>query len=263
MSISDVVFDKNIFFTQSGFTDVSGDVLTMVFHKKKYRILVVDDEADIVELLTYNLTKEGYLIDSASDGETALSKIRDKKYDLLILDLMLPGIQGLEICHILRNKPETARLPIIMLTAKGEEVDKIVGLEMGADDYITKPFSTRELVARVKTVLRRVIDKPVTEKVIRIGELEIDNERCSVFMRGQAVHLRAKEFKLLSFLSAHKGKVFNREQLFNEIWRDEAFVGLRTIDVHIRRLRECLEINPDNPRYIKTMRGIGYYINEN
>jgi DNA-binding response OmpR family regulator len=152
-----------------------------------------------------------------------------------------------------------------MLTAKGEEVDKIVGLEMGADDYITKPFSTRELMARVKAVLRRgeSIKKSIQEKVLKIGELEIDNERCSVFMRGQAVHLRAKEFKLLSFLSAHKGKVFNREQLFNEIWRDEAFVGLRTIDVHIRRLRECLEINPDNPRYIKTMRGIGYYINEN
>lgn len=199
-------------------------------------ILVVDDEADLVELVTYNLNKEGFTVDSASDGEAALSKLRKGKYDLVVIDLMLPGIQGIELCRILRNDPNTAGLPVIMLTAKGEEVDKIVGLEMGADDYVTKPFSPRELVARVKAVLRRSKEKPVK--------------------------LSATEFKLLLYLAERKGKVFSREQLLDAIWRDEAFVEPRTVDVHIRRLRSHVEENPANPRYIRTMRGIGYFFNE-
>jgi DNA-binding response OmpR family regulator len=236
----------------------------MLFDEKKYCILVVDDESDVVELLTYNLLKEGYLVDSALDGETALSNIRNKPYDLIILDLMLPGIQGLEICRILKSKPETAHLALIMLTAKGEEADKIVGLEMGADDYITKPFSPKELLARVKSVLRRgeVVKKAVSEKVLNIGELQIDKNRCTVSIKGTLVDMRAKEYKLLCFLAANKGKVFTREEIFNALWRDEAYVGLRTIDVYIRRLREYIEINPDNPKYIKTRRGIGYYVSE-
>ena len=221
-------------------------------------ILIVDDEADLVELVSYNLKKEGFTVDSASGGEAALTKMRKDKYDLVILDLMLPGIQGIELCRILRNDPKTAGLPIIMLTAKGEEVDRILGLEMGADDYITKPFSPRELVARVRAVLRRSTEKPLTEKILKIGELELDRERYTVSIKGKPIKLSATEFKLLLFLTERKGKVFSRGQLLDAIWRDEAFVEPRTVDVHIRRLRSHIEEDPANPRYIKTMRGLGY-----
>lgn len=222
-------------------------------------ILIVDDEADLVELVSYNLKKEGFIVDSASDGETALTKIRKGKYGLLILDLMLPGIQGMELCRILRNDPKTSVLPIIMLTAKGEEVDRILGLEMGADDYMAKPFSPRELVARVKAVLRRSKEKPVSEKILKIGDLEIDRERYVVSVRTKPVKLSATEFKLLLFLAERKGKVFSRDQLLDAVWRDEAFVEPRTVDVHIRRLRSNIEEDPAKPEYIKTMRGIGYF----
>jgi DNA-binding response OmpR family regulator len=200
-------------------------------------------------------------VDSASDGETALSKIRKNKYDLLVLDLMLPGIQGTELCRILRNDPKTSNVPIIMLTAKAEEVDKIVGLELGADDYMTKPFSPRELVARVKAVMRRTIKKPVVEKILKTGDLEINRERYTVSRKGTLVKLSATEFKLLLFLAERKGKVFSREQLLDAVWRDEAFVEPRTVDVHIRRLRAHIEDDPAHPRYVKTMRGIGYFFN--
>ena len=224
-------------------------------------ILVVDDEADLVELISYNLKKEGFSVDSAMDGETALSKIKKGRYNLVVLDLMLPGIQGMELCRILRRYPKTEPLPIIMLTAKGEEVDKILGLEMGADDYITKPFSPRELVARVKAVLRRSLEKPSAEKVLKIGELVIDRERYTLTIKGKPVKLSATEFKLLLFLAERKGKVFNREQLLDSVWSDEAFVEPRTVDVHIRRLRSQIEEDPAHPRYIKTLRGIGYFFN--
>ena len=221
-------------------------------------ILVVDDEADLLELVSYNLRKDGFIVDSASDGETALTKVRKGKYDLAVLDLMLPGIQGMELCRILRNDSKTAGLPIIMLTAKGEEVDRILGLEMGADDYMTKPFSPRELIARVKAVLRRSIEKPVHEKILKTGDIEIDTERYTVSIKGKPVKLSATEFKLLLFLAERKGKVFSRGQLLDAIWRDEAFVEPRTVDVHIRRLRANIEEDPAHPGYIKTMRGIGY-----
>ena len=224
-------------------------------------ILVVEDEADLVELISYNLKKEGFSVDSAMDGETALSKIKKGRYNLVVLDLMLPGIQGMELCRILRSDPKTETLPIIMLTAKGEEVDKILGLEMGADDYITKPFSPRELVARVKAVLRRSLEKPSAEKVLKIGELVIDRERYTLTIKGKPVKLSATEFKLLLFLAERKGKVFNREQLLDSVWSDEAFVEPRTVDVHIRRLRSQIEEDPAHPRYIKTLRGIGYFFN--
>ncbi len=222
-------------------------------------ILVVDDEADLVKLVTYNLKKEGFLVDSAQDGEKALAKVKKGKYDLIILDLMLPGIQGMEICRILRNDPKTSSLPIIMLTAKGEEVDKILGLEIGADDYITKPFSPRELVARVKAVLRRTIEKPAADKIIEAGDLVINKETYSVTNKGLPVKLSATEFKLLLFLAERRGKIFNRDQILDAIWRDEAFVEPRTVDVHIRRLRSQIEEDPAQPGYIKTMRGIGYF----
>jgi phosphate regulon transcriptional regulator PhoB len=225
-------------------------------------ILVVDDEADLVELVSYNLKKDGFSVDSAADGESALKKIKKCKYDLLILDLMLPGVQGIELCRIVRNDPKKSDLPIIMLTAKGEEIDRIVGLEMGADDYITKPFSPRELVARVKAVLRRFTEKPAIEKIMKIGDIEIDRERYTVTARGKPVKLSATEFKLLLFLAERRGRVFSRGQLLDAVWRDESFVEPRTVDVHIRRLRSNIEADPANPRYIKTLRGIGYLFNE-
>ena len=222
-------------------------------------IFVVDDEADLVKLVTYNLKKEGFLVDSAQDGEKALAKVKKGKYDLIILDLMLPGLQGMELCQIIRNDPKTSSLPIIMLTAKGEEVDRVLGLELGADDYITKPFSPRELVARVKAVLRRTIEKPAADKIIEAGDLVINKETYSVTDKGLPVKLSATEFKLLLFLAERRGKIFNRDQILDAIWRDEAFVEPRTVDVHIRRLRSQIEEDPAQPRYIKTMRGIGYF----
>lgn len=227
--------------------------------EKPKSILVVDDEPDLVELVSYNLKKEGFHVDSASEGEAALTKIRKGTYDLLILDLMLPGIQGMDLCRILRNEPKTASLPIIMLTAKGEEVDRVLGLEMGADDYITKPFSPRELIARVKAVLRRAHEKPAGDRILAIGDLVIDRERYLVSVKKKPVKLSATEFKLLLYLAERKGKVFSRNQLLDAIWRDEAFVEPRTVDVHIRRLRSTIEEDPAHPRYIKTMRGIGYF----
>src|SRR4030067_2802119 len=222
-------------------------------------IFVVDDEADLVKLVTYNLKKEGFLVDSAQDGEKALAKVKKGKYDLIILDLMLPGLQGMELCRIIRNDPKTSSLPIILLTAKGEEVDRVLGLELGADDYITKPFSPRELVARVKAVLRRTIEKPAADKIIEAGDLVINKETYSVTNKGLPVKLSATEFKLLLFLAERRGKIFNRDQILDAIWRDEAFVEPRTVDVHIRRLRSQIEEDPAQPRNIKTMRGIGYF----
>ncbi len=226
----------------------------------KKKILVVDDEPDIVELVSYNLKKEGFEASSASDGEEALARIKKGNFDFLILDLMLPGIQGMELCRILRNDPKTKNLPIIMLTAKGEEVDRILGIETGADDYISKPFSPRELVARVKAVLRRTAEKPSEEKIIRIGRLVINKETYSVSKGDTPLTLSSTEFKLLLYLAERRGKIFNREQLLDAVWKDEAFVEPRTVDVHIRRLRTQIEDDPSNPKYVKTRRGIGYYV---
>jgi phosphate regulon transcriptional regulator PhoB len=224
------------------------------------KIFVVDDEPDIVELVTYNLKKEGFEVSSASDGAEALAKIRKGRFDFLILDLMLPGLQGMELCRILRNDTKTKDLPIIMLTAKGEEVDRIVGLEIGADDYMTKPFSPRELVARVKAVLRRYSEKTADAKVIKIGSISINKETYSVLKGTTPLTLSATEFKLLLYLVERKGKVFSRDQLLDAVWKDEAFVEPRTVDVHIRRLRTQIEDDPSNPQYVKTRRGIGYYV---
>ncbi len=226
-------------------------------------ILVVDDESDIRELITYNLKKEGFITDTASDGETALATIRKHTFDLIILDLMLPGIQGIELCKILRNDQKTSKIPIIMLTAKGEEVDRILGLEMGADDYITKPFSPRELIARVKAILRRTAKEIEPEKILRIENLVIDRERYIVTVNDKPVKLSATEFKLLLYLAERKGRVFSRDQLLDAVWRDEAFVEPRTVDFHIRRLRSSIEENPAKPKYIKTLRGIGYFFEAN
>ena len=223
------------------------------------KVLIVDDEKDIVELITYNLKKEGFAADSVPNGETALAKIKKGHYDLVILDLMLPGLQGIELCRILRNEPATSSLPVIMLTAKGEEVDKILGLEMGADDYIVKPFSPRELVARINAVLRRSKESPASEGALKEGDLIIDKDAYAVTRKGVPLKLSAMEFKLLLYLAERKGKVFSRDQLLNAVWSDEAFVEPRTVDVHIRRLRAQIEEEPSSPRYIKTKRGVGYF----
>jgi DNA-binding response OmpR family regulator len=168
----------------------------------------------------------------------------------------------MELCRILRNDANTSSIPIIMLTAKGEEVDRVLGLEMGADDYMVKPFSPRELIARVNAILRRTGEKSLTKKVLKFGELEIDTERYAVSIKGETIKLSATEYKLLLFLAERKGKVFSRNQLLDAIWRDEAFVEPRTVDVHIRRLRSQIEEDPARPKYIKTMRGIGYFFND-
>jgi len=226
------------------------------------RILIVDDEPDIVDLVTYNLKKDGFRVTTASDGEEALNKIRKDKFDLVVLDLMLPGIQGVELCRMIRNDPKTAGMPIIMLTAKGEEVDRVIGLESGADDYMTKPFSSRELIARIKAVLRRTTEKISTGKTIRLGDLLINTETYGVTKGKTPLELSATEFKILLYLVERKGKVFSRDQLVDAVWKGEAFIEPRTVDVHIRRLRTQIEDDPSNPVYLKTRRGVGYYVDE-
>jgi phosphate regulon transcriptional regulator PhoB len=223
-------------------------------------ILVVDDEKDIVELVGYNLQKEGLNVLQAFDGEKALEMIRIKKPDLLILDLMLPGVKGLDVCRIIRGKAETEALPIIMLTAKGDDIDKIIGLEMGADDYITKPFSVRELVARVRSLLRRseLRNEGEKRKIFIMRGLSIDYHSYDVTVNGQKADLGPTEMKLLMFLTQHPGRVYSRDQLLDQVWGDESFVEPRTVDVHISRLRAAIETDKENPEYILTVRGIGY-----
>ncbi len=223
-------------------------------------VLIVDDEPDLVELVSYNLKKEGYQVTTASDGGAALEKARRKNFDLIILDLMLPGIQGIELCRILRNDPKTERVPIIMLTAKGDEADRIKGLETGADDYMAKPFSPRELIARVKAVLRRTGEQAQAGKTIPLGDLVINTETFMVTKRNKPMDLSATEFRLLLYLVQRRGRVFSRDQLLDAVWKGETYVEPRTVDVHIRRLRTQIEDNPSEPVYIRTRRGIGYYV---
>ena len=226
------------------------------------KILAVDDEQDIIELLSYNLSREGFEVTTAMDGEEALKKVMAKSFDLVILDLMMPGIQGMELCRILRNDPKTKDLPIIMLTAKTEEVDRILGLEMGADDYITKPFSPRELIARIKAVLRRAKRALPEGKYVTVGELTINTETYSVAKNNVPLNLSPTEFRLLLYLVERRGKIYNREHLLNAVWKDEAYVEPRTVDVHISRIRTQIEDDPANPVYLKTRRGHGYYFED-
>lgn len=226
------------------------------------KILIIDDEKDLVELVEYNLKKEGFDVLSSQNGVDALKLIQKEHPSLIILDLMLPGMQGFEICRRLKNNPGTAKVPIIMLTARAEEVDKILGLELGADDYITKPFSPREMVARVKAVLRRIDATSAEVVIIQVGDLRIDVEKYQAFLKGQPLNLSATDFKLLKFLAMNRGRVYTRDQLLQAVWGDEVFVEPRTVDVHITRLRSQIEENPATPKYIKTVRGIGYKFSE-
>lgn len=219
-------------------------------------VLIVDDEKDIVEAIEYNLEKEGLKVYKAYDGHSGLRSAREKLPDLILLDLMLPGIGGLEVCKILKKEAKTSNIPIIMLTAKGEEADKVVGLELGADDYITKPFSMRELVARVKTVLRRYEPKSEEPRQkLRFSDLDIDPEKHEVKASGKSVELTAKEFALLKFLAENKEKVFGREKLLDTIWGIDVAIETRTVDVHVRRLREKLG---RAGKHLVTLRGVGY-----
>ncbi len=224
------------------------------------KILIVDDEKDIADLIAYNLEREGFRTMKVLDGKEALAAVQSLVPDLIILDLMLPGINGLDLCRMIRDNPATAFVPIIMLTAKADEVDKIIGLEIGADDYVTKPFSVKELVARVRTVLRRVQEgkKLSAEELFEFQGLSIDYASCRVRVEGKPVALSPTELKLLFFLSRSPGRVYSRDQILTHVWGDDTFITDRAVDVHIRRLRSSIEKNMEKPQYILTVRGFGY-----
>ena len=227
-------------------------------------ILVVEDEPDIRKLVQYNLTQERYRVLEAEDGEQAVKIMQREKPSLVILDLMLPGLSGLELCRILRERPETAQTPILMLTAKAGEADKVIGLEMGADDYLTKPFSPREMVARVRAILRRSESQTSTDKPPSYarGPLHIDFSTYEVVVRGKSVKLTLKEFEILRFLVQNPSRVLSRDQLLDRVWGGETFVTPRTVDVHIRRLRKAIEKDDSKPQWILTLRGVGYKFDE-
>ena len=224
------------------------------------KIMIVDDEQDIVELLSYNLEREGFSTVKAYDGEAALGLVRSEKPDLMILDLMLPKMNGLDVCKAIRRNPETVNLPIIMLTAKGDEIDKIIGLEVGADDYITKPFSVKELIARVRAVLRRMHDNDnkTGKEEFNYKELAINYASCLVSISGKQITQSPTELKLLFFLSRNQGRVYSRNQILDHVWGDDTFITDRAVDVHIRRLRSQIETDMEKPQYILTVRGFGY-----
>jgi two-component system alkaline phosphatase synthesis response regulator PhoP len=228
----------------------------------KEKILIVDDEPHILELVRFNLEAGGFKVIEAPDGQKAIELAQTENPDLILLDLMLPGTDGLEVCRILRQQKATREIPIIMLTAKSEEIDKVLGLEIGADDYITKPFSPRELTARVKAVLRRSASSEKTENNIKIGNLVIDIEKHEVLVDGEKQEFTPKEFDLLKLLASNPGKVFSREYLLENIWGYDYLGDTRTVDVHIRHLRQKVEKESDRPVYIETVRGIGYKFNK-
>ena len=219
------------------------------------RILVVDDELDAVELIAFNLKAAGYDVVTAADGEEALAKAKAIIPDVIVLDLMLPEVDGLEVCKILRRDAATSAIPIIMLTAKAAEIDRVLGLELGADDYVTKPFSPRELVLRVKNVLHRRSAQEEKKDRFIVGDLTIDIPRHLVSVAGKGVELTATEFKLLTILAQRRGRVQSREQLLHDVWEYESVIDTRTVDTHMRRLREKLG---RASRYLDTVRGVGY-----
>ncbi len=222
------------------------------------KILVVDDEKIMVKGIKFNLEQEGYEVITAYDGEEALEKAHDSTIDLILLDLMLPKMDGFTVCRSVRSFSD---VPIIMITAKSEDIDKILGLEYGADDYITKPFNVRELTARIKAIMRRTTPKtkPVSDKVFTSGDIELDYDFRRVKVRGTMVELTGKEFDLLELFLKNPGKVYTREMLLEIAWGKGSREGVRTVDVHIRRLREKLETKPAEPKYLRTKWGVGYY----
>lgn len=225
------------------------------------KILVVDDERLIVKGIKFSLEQEGWEVDAAYDGEEALNLARAKNYDVIVLDVMLPKFDGLEVCRQIR---ESSNVPIIMLTAKGEDMDKIMGLEYGADDYVTKPFNILELKARIKAILRRAAqnNKEQNKKMIEIEELRLEMNSRRVFINNKEINLTAKEFDMLALLANRPGKVYSRDQLLDTIWGYDYPGDVRTVDVHVRRLREKIEPNPGQPEYIHTKWGVGYYFKD-
>lgn len=227
------------------------------------KILVIDDEKPIADIIEFNLKKEGFDVHCAYDGNDALLKVEEIQPDLILLDIMLPGRDGMEVCREVRKKYDT---PIIMLTAKDSEIDKVLGLELGADDYVTKPFSTRELLARVKANLRRqqtLVNQSLEEeesKEISIGALTIHPDAYVVSKRGETIELTHREFELLHYLAKHTGQVMTREHLLQTVWGYDYYGDVRTVDVTVRRLREKIEDNPSHPGWIVTRRGVGYYL---
>ena len=223
------------------------------------RILVVDDEKLIVKGIRFSLEQEGMEVDCAYDGEEALEAVKNNEYDVVLLDVMLPKLNGFEVCQSVR---EFSDVPIIMLTAKGDDMDKILGLEYGADDYITKPFNILEVKARIKAIMRRSRDKGIVKesgKFVRFGALKVDYDGRRVFVGDVEQNLTAKEFDLLELLTNNQGKVYSRESLLNTVWGYDYLGDVRTVDVHVRRLREKIETEPSNPKYIHTKWGVGYY----
>jgi two-component system phosphate regulon response regulator PhoB len=224
-------------------------------HMARERILLIEDEPDIAEVLEYNLAKEGYAVETARRGDSGLEAVRREAPDLIVLDLMLPGIGGLELTRMLKRDPATSRLPIVMLTARGEEVDRIVGLELGADDYISKPFSPREVVLRVKAVLRRLQHEEGADERLEIGGIQLDASAHQLRVRGQEVPLTATEFRLLRLLMERSGRVQTRGRLLSDVWGYAEDIDSRTVDTHIRRLRRKLGAEADR---IETVIGVGY-----
>jgi two-component system alkaline phosphatase synthesis response regulator PhoP len=224
-------------------------------------ILIIEDEKDISEAIAYNLEKEGFKVYKAYDGRQGLKAIRDKVPDLILLDLMLPLLNGLELCKIVKSEQAVANIPIIMLTAKSSETDKVLGLELGADDYITKPFSMVELIARIKTILKRCAPKKAAIKtMLKFPFLEIDPDKHEVKANNKPVELTAKEFDLLRFLAENKGKAIGREKLLDSVWGIDVAIETRTVDVHVRRVRE--KLGKKAGQYILTLRGVGYKFKE-
>ena len=222
------------------------------------RIVIIEDEKDIVELVRYNFRKEGFEVESFGRGREGLDFLRRHPVDVVLLDILLPDDDGFSICKRLRGDERLRTLPVIFLTAKGEEVDRILGLEIGGDDYVVKPFSPRELVARVKAVLRRQERVAEKREVVEAGSVRLDTRTQEVTVDGRPVQLSALEFKLLYHLASHPRHVFNRDRLLDEVWGRDRFVTPRTVDVHIRRLREKIEPLPNRPRFLQTVRGSGY-----
>ena len=225
------------------------------------KVLVVDDEKNIVDIVVFNLKKEGYEAITALDGEEGLKKVFDEDPDLILLDIMMPKMDGFEVCKKIREKKDT---PIIMLTARAEEVDKVLGLELGADDYVVKPFGVRELMARVKANIRRrdQSDEAASGQAAVYGDILIDSKRYEVKRNGEFINLTRREFDLIKFLANQQGQVFSREILLEKVWGYEYFGDVRTVDVTVRRLRSKIEENPEYPKYILTKRGVGYYFSE-
>jgi len=242
---------------QTGWSVLGGDSSVRYNNGVKASIFVVEDDPDISRLVRHHLENEGFLVRVYPTGLSVLADSERQRPALFVLDIMVPGKDGLEICRTIRQTPGLSSVPVIFLTAKSSEADRVLGLELGADDYIAKPFSPRELVARVKAVLRR-FERPLPPSPMKVGDIEIDPSAMTLMVRGAMVQTTATEFRLLDYFARHKGRVFSRDHLLDSVWRDTAYVTPRSVDVYVRRIREKIEPDPENPRYLKTVRGAGY-----